>query len=286
MIDLHQHSTFSDGTDNVEELMKKNKAVGVKVMSITDHDNNQSVLIAKDLANDIGLTYFSGIEFSTDYNGESVHILCYGYDADDKIIHNLIEESIKLRHKRVDLRLQKLEDEFSINLGKDIIKKINDAPNPNKMMIANVLKDFGYGSSCEEIIKKYLYHKISDCKLKTVEVLKQLRVASGVSVYAHPLGGVGEKKVDREMFEERLRVFIDAGLDGIECYYSLYNKEEQNYLIKIARKHNLLISGGSDYHGKNKTVEIGELSNFGDFPTEKDVTILNKIKKVRLICLI
>lgn len=276
MVDLHQHTTFSDGTDNVEELIKKNKEKGIKIMSITDHDNIESTKVAKKIAHSFEMDFISGVEFSTDYNGESVHILCYDFNPEDKVIKDLIEQGIDLRHKRVKFRLDILESEFGIVLDEKLINQINNNPNPNKPMIANILKNLGYGENISEIIKKYLYHKMPNFKLKTIKTIQVLDTSSGLSVYAHPLGGVGEKRVERSEFEDRLKEFVKAGLKGLECYYSLYSKEEQEYLVGLANKHNLLISGGSDYHGLNKDVQIGELSNYGYHSQVKDLTILKK----------
>lgn len=276
MIDLHQHTTFSDGTDNVEELIKKNREKGVKIMSITDHDNIKSTKVAKKIALHFGMDFILGVEFSTDYDGESVHILCYGFNAEDEVIKDLIEQGIDLRHKRIKFRLDILKKEFGIALDEKIINQINNNPNPNKPMIANILKNLGYGENISEIIKKYLYHKMPNFKLKTIKTIQDLNFSSGLSVYAHPLGGVGEKRVERSEFEDRLKEFVKAGLKGLECYYSLYSEEEQGYLVGLANKYNLLISGGSDYHGLNKDVQIGELSNYGYHPQVKDMTILKK----------
>lgn len=275
MIDLHQHTMLSDGTDSVEQLISKNKNLGVTIMAITDHDNIESVLQANKYKKDIMV--ISGVEFSTDYNGASIHILCYGFDKNDGIINGLIKEGIELRHKRIQIRLDLLKKEFGINLDEKTINLINNSKNPNKPMIANILKDLGYGNDNTIIINKYLYHKIPDCKLKTLDVLKKLSKSSGISVYAHSLGGVGEKRVDKNVFENRLEQFVQAGLKGLECYYSLYNNQEQEYLSNMAKKYNLLKSGGSDYHGKNKNVSIGEISCDGVMAKDKDFTILNRL---------
>lgn len=272
-IDLHQHTTLSDGTDSVEELIEKNKKNNIDIMAITDHDNIDSAYIAETIAQKMHIKYITGVEFSTSYCGESVHILCYGYDVNDPVIHQLIDESISLRHKRIHFRLNKLKEEFGIELSTQMINQINNSPNPNKPMIANILKELGYGEDIGGIIKKYLYHKMPNYKLDSVKLIEKLANSTGISVYAHPLGGVGEKRVDKTIFEQRLATFYSAGLKGIECFYSLYDKDEQDYLISEAKKFNLLISGGSDYHGKNKTVQIGELSNFGVMPSVDDITI-------------
>lgn len=282
MIDLHQHSTFSDGTDDVETLIRKNKDKGILIMSITDHDNINSAKYIKSLKNKYGIGYINGIEFSTDYDGNSVHILAYGYDTRDPIINDLVLVSRELRIERVQTRIRLLKEEFNIELGEENLKKINESKNPNKPMLGNMLIEMGYGDNLTQVIKKYLYHKLPSSKLSIEILLQKLKQSSAKSVYAHPLGGVGEKRVDRSTFEERLKYFKSLGLDGIECYYSLYNQEEQAYLVENAKKYNLFISGGSDYHGTNKTVQIGEVSNFGLIPQEKQFTILSEVQKIEL----
>lgn len=280
MIDFHQHSTFSDGTDNVEQLIKNNIDAGIKYMSITDHDNfNSAKYISEVLKNNININYTTGIEFSADYENDSTHILAYGFNLNNAAINNLVDEGTKLRKARVFDRITILEKEFNIKLTPQMLEQINNASHPGRPMIANFLIELGYGNNVHEVIQKYLYHKLPQNKLDAVYTLQQINTSSAISVWAHPLGGVGEKRIDKTVFEKRLQTFVNAGLKGLECYYSLYSTEEQEYLVELAKKHNLLISAGSDYHGTNKTVKIGELSNNGTKPQPKDVTIVTKLFK-------
>lgn len=278
IIDLHQHSTLSDGTDTLEELIQKNVEKGLEIMAVTDHDTIKSAkLLLTNPHKKYGIKYVTGIEFSTEFENESIHLLGYGYSPCDEIMESLVEKSRQLRLNRIKKRIEILSSQFGIELTSAELEQINSSDNPNKPMLANILLKRGLGENITEIIKKYLYHKMPDDKLKTDEVIKTLAQHNIKTVYAHSLGGVGEKRVDREVFEHRLKVFVECGLSGLECYYSLYNQEEQEYLLSQAKRYNLLISGGSDYHGKNKTVQIGELSNYGFKPEKSQVTLLQSV---------
>ena len=115
-------------------------------------------------------------------------------------------------------------------------------------------------------------------KLESTYVLEKLKNEKGILVLAHPLGGIGEPRIDRDKFRERLFRFINCGLKGLECVYSLYNNEEQTFLINLAKDNNLIISGGSDYHGKNKKVAIGELSS-DENQNYNHINLMNYIKR-------
>lgn len=82
-----------------------------------------------------------------------------------------------------------------------------------------------------------------------------------------------------EEFERQLQILLEAGLQGIECYYSAYDEEQVNSLLEVASKHNLLVSGGSDYHGKNKDVALGTLNSYGKVVTEEDLTIVAELRR-------
>ncbi len=278
MIDLHQHTTFSDGTDNLDEIIAKNIAAGVDTMAITDHDNiDAAVYLASNTHKHYGVKFVNGVELSTDFEGLPVHILAYGYDVNDPIILDILKTSKQLRLERIQKRIELLKSEFNITLTPEQLEKVALSNNPNKPMLGHFLIDLGYGNTLDEVIQKYLYHKLPDAKIETTVVLNKLKKSTATSVLAHPFGGVGEKRVDRETFKRRIAAFKNAGLMGLECYYSLYDEEEQQYLVNAANKNNLLISGGSDYHGKNKKVSIGELSNYGFKPQNTQATLLNAV---------
>lgn len=280
MIDLHQHSIFSDGSDSINDLIKNNVKSDIQIMALTDHDTIDGCKKVLNSSTNYNISFIPGIEFSTQDKGESIHILAFGFDVDDPIIERLLKESIELRKKRVYERVSILERDFKIYLTKEEMELINKSNNPNKVLLANILIKKGYADNISDAIKKYLYHKMPESKLSTEYVLRNLDKSTAISSYAHGLGGVGEKRVEKDVFEERLKRFVNYGLKALECYYSLYNKTEQRYLEESSNKYSLLRSGGSDYHGSVKTVKIGELSSDGTVPDTKNFTILKAIKNI------
>ena len=258
MIDFHMHSLFSDGTDDIVTIL--NKVNNLDYFSITDHDSIES---ARYIMNN-GLNkpnYITGVELSTRDLGDSVHILFYNYDIDNPALDEIINDIDMIRMKRLKERLDYLEKDFNIKLKNDDLTYLYSLSNPTKPNIASILVKDGYAENVNVAIKKYLYHKLETKKLESTFVLEKLRNEKGILILAHPLGGIGETRIDREKFLDRVSRFKSCGLKGLECVYSLYNSEEQEFLIKTAKKDNLIISGGSDYHGLNKNVKIGELSS-------------------------
>lgn len=277
MIDLHMHSIFSDGTDSLDELLEKIVASGIKYFSITDHDNVASfyeMRTKQDFVKNNKLVYMSGLEISSDFNGNSMHLLVYGYEDHLDVIESIMDKIRELRLNRVRLHIANLETEFGITFSKEEIDWLFSQQNPSKPHIANLLINNGYGESVSEVIKKYLYHKYTDFKVDAIEIVKNLSSQGLMIGIAHPLGGVDEKRVDRESFEYNVKTLKNCGLAFLECYYSLYSKEEREMIRQVADKYNLKLSGGSDYHGKNKSVKLGDLGE-GYQPQVQDFTILN-----------
>ena len=119
-------------------------------------------------------------------------------------------------------------------------------------------------------MKKYL----DDCKTGNTKfdgeaAIKTIKKAGGIAVWAHPLGGEGEEHLSEEEFLPKLKTMIECGIQGLECYYSRYSIQEIEFLVKCAKENNLFISGGSDWHGTNKTVPLGRL-NAEDIDIDSD----------------
>ena len=125
-------------------------------------------------------------------------------------------------------------------------------------------------------MKKYLDGcKTGNTRFDGLEAISVIKEAGGIVIWAHPLGGEGEAHLSKEEFIPKLKKMISYGIQGIECYYSRYNMEEIEFLKTCAKEYNLLISGGSDWHGTNKTVPIGRLNKEGMYVDSSDATILN-----------
>lgn len=280
MIDLHMHTINSDGTDTTAELIDKIIDNNIKYFSITDHDNIKSFYEMQDylsLLKSKKIQYISGIEFSTNLEGQSLHLLAYDYDSNINTIESILGKIKELRLNRVHAHLDNLKNEFKITLEQEELDWLFSQNNPSKPHIANILINKGYGDNVSEIIQKYLSKKYPNQKLEATTLVKQLSM-QGVHIgIAHPLGGVGEPRISIEQCEKNIISLKECGIEFIECYYSLYNSEERAILRNLADKYDLKLSGGSDYHGKNKDVKLGDLgveyiANLDDF------TILNIIK--------
>lgn len=275
MIDMHTHSLYSDGTNTVSELIELLKEY--ELYSITDHDNISSAIYIQNN----GLNkpnYITGVELSTADMNDSIHILFYNFNPDNKELYDIVDWINIARRKRLHERLDILKNDFNIVLSDSEIKWLESLENPTRPNIASILINDGYASSISEAFDKYLYHKLETRKPNSIDVIKRLKNIFGVIVLAHPLGGINEKRIDRLKLEDRIKRFKEVGLDGIECMYSLYTKEESSYLINLAKTNDLYISGGSDFHGKNKNVKIGELSS-DDNDNYKYINIKNAFSK-------
>ena len=275
MVDFHMHTIYSDGTDDISAIVEKTKYLSY--FSITDHDSIESARYIMNNGLDLP-NYVSGVELSTRDLGDSVHILFYNYDIKSVALDEVIDEIDMIRMKRLKERLSYLEKDFNIKLKNEDLTYLYSLSNPTKPNIASILVKDGYAESVSVAIKKFLYHKLETKKLESTFVLEKLKNEKGILVLAHPLGGIGEVRIDRDKFKERLTRFIGYGLKGLECVYSLYNNEEQTFLMDLAKENNLIISGGSDYHGKNKKVSIGELSSDNN-DNYKYITLTNYIKR-------
>lgn len=290
MIDLHMHTNFSDGTDKIEELVDKVVNKGIKFFSITDHDNiggvsyllNDDYLMNKLKVN--GIKFIKGVEFSSIIDGNPIHLLGYDYNLNIKFL-DVIQISQDKRMKKFDLRLDALKEQFGIEFSDNVLRELREQCDfVGKPIMARYMQKDGICEDYELCLSKYL----NNLKLPNYEtrvdaniVVPAIKNSSGVCVWAHPYGGVGEPRIDINKVEEVLKLLIPLGLDGIECYYSKYTKSEIDNLISLAEKYNLKVSAGSDYHGQNRSVELLDLCSDNKIVVNKSqVSILNKFKNI------
>ena len=282
MIDLHQHSVFSDGTDTVEELLENNRRQGIGCFSLTDHDTTEGckrlLNCARREEGKGEISFLTGVEFSTEDDGDEVHILVYGYDPKDTAVNALVARGQALRRERSGLLLDHLRENFQITLKEEQLQKIAASKNPNKPMLANFLIELGYGKTVGEVIRTYLDVHFPALKLNSREVIEGLKGAECFTVWAHPLGE--SKEFSFGFTERRLNKFCGWGLRGLECWYSQYTPQECARLSGLARARGLLVSGGSDYHGRNKTVPLGRLCSDGTPVTDEEITLLSARKRL------
>jgi predicted metal-dependent phosphoesterase TrpH len=274
--DLHLHTTASDGSDSSDSLLRKVKEKGIAYCAITDHDTLAGVHAVKEIPS--GVTLIAGIEFSTITKYREAHILGYGFDATHPVMKKVIDKGRLKRKRKLENRLVYLSHlgyEFSQE-DKEKLRQLNACAKPH---LARMLMQYEYVSSMEEGIKIVAGCHDDDDRLDYHEVIKAIHDANGWAVWAHPLGGEHKRHLAPWECERQLCLLLDAGIDGLECFYSRYNQEEEDYLCSLANRFQLTISGGSDYHGINKSVELGRLNTEGRQIDASQLTILHKIVK-------
>ena len=264
-IDLHIHSNNSDGSESVQDVVKAVVNADIKIFALTDHD---TVCGINDIEKYIpsGIKFIKGVELTCKINDIKCHILGYKINPENKELKELINLGKQLRRKKLETRINYLKEVWNIELTKVELEWLYSRHSVVKTHIANILVNRGLSDNNVDAMKKYL----DGCKTgntrfdgeKAIDVIKK---SGGIPVWAHPLGGEGEKHLSQEEFLPKLNKMIESGIQGLECYYSRYTLKEIEFLLNCAKENNLLISGGSDWHGTNKSVKIGYLNTNGNY---------------------
>lgn len=271
-IDLHIHTTASDGSDTPGQLARRIAAAGLRGFSVTDHDTIDGALEMERLV-PAGVGYVRGVEFSCVSPAGKCHILGYGYDPDHPAFQAALAEGRQLRLAKLERRIDHLRRDHGVELTAEEYAWLMGRKSPGKPHLGRLLLDRGLAPDLDSAIQTYLKDVPGRDRIEARTAVEAIAAAGGVSVWAHPLGGEGEKRLSRERFAEQLEVLLGYGIRGLECWYSRYSMAEVEFLLDRARTHGLTVTGGSDYHGTNKRgLALGQLNTedipaFGvDFP--------------------
>lgn len=244
-IDLHMHSTASDGTDKPEEIARQCAEQGLEYAVLTDHDTIAGVAAFATEAQKQGIKTVSGIEFSADSEKE-MHILVYGADLQNAEFCVLMTELAKRRSSRIAEMTQKL-----INLGFGItheqVRRFAANGVPGRPHIALALVEVGEAASVDEAFRKYLKvgcpGYVPRRGVGWEQILSAGLAAGGLPVLAHP------KFTYAADFDALISQMKAAGLAGIEAFYPEHDDAECAYFCALAEKYGLFVTQGSDYHG-------------------------------------
>lgn len=255
-IDLHVHSTISDGTIPPAKLPELAVGQGLVAFALTDHDAVKGIAEAQAAAASLRqqgreIHVIPGVELSAAYKRSDIHILGLNIDPENSALGHALEEAEQERL----LRNRKLADNLAA-AGLDISYEAIQEMDPDAIItrghFAKYLLQKGYVSSMAEAFDKYLHQKgpyyVSRNYLSPEEAIGLILNAKGIPVLAHPLlYHLSEEELQRLIL--RLK---QAGLKGLEAIYSCYSKNEEAFVKRLARQNGLSISGGSDFHGGNK----------------------------------
>ncbi|MBR4236503.1 MAG: PHP domain-containing protein [Clostridia bacterium] len=257
-IDLHMHSTVSDGTDTPAELLSNVREAGICMFALTDHDSIKGCASLKAIRSENDPVLLNGVEFSCRDELGRYHILGYDYDLTAKPIKDVVELSHALRIRKFMARIRYIRDKFGFTLPEEDIQSLLTLDNPGMPHIANLMVHYGYAPSREKAIKQYLNHASSDSEYTRPEAAIQGILGSGgIPVLAHPAFGDGDQLIIGQDMDKRLKRLIGFGLQGVEAFYSGFTPELTAETLGFAEKYGLYVTAGSDYHGKNKHISLG-----------------------------
>lgn len=257
MVDMHIHTTASDGTCTPEEVLDLIIKNNIGLFSITDHDTIEGNLKIKDKIPD-DICYIIGSEISSTYNGDEYHITAYDFDYNNGRLKELLAFNIKQRDEfntkivQYVERVGMLEDVGDYFLYEDDPKK-GGWDSLNYLLDKNIVKDLGEYFNIIKLSNKKLIFK------HPKEVIDVIRAAGGYSFLAHPSAYEKGIKLSLGVLKE----WKDYGISGIECYSPyLENIEDANHYINFCKEHNLMISAGSDCHGEfnDRTIGVPKVS--------------------------
>lgn len=251
-IDLHIHSTQSDGTYSPEAIATYAKDKGLSTIALTDHDSIQGVLACQKAGKALGLEVIPGIELSASYGQLEVHILGYHIDIANLDFLHRLESLAQNRYSRNQLILGKLNDLGLLLTMEDLNPENTPHIVLTRAHFASALLKKGYVSHLQEAFDRYLGKGkpayIPKNHLPAKDCISLIHAAGGVAVLAHPT----LYKLNKVNMYNLLNVLISEGLDGIECMYPSYTPAQTKDFIRLCKKYDLICTGGSDFHGANK----------------------------------
>lgn len=275
-IDLHTHSTASDGTLSPAEVAQRAKANGLKAAALTDHDTTDGVKEFLAECEKIGVEGISGVEISAQHD-KTMHIVGLFIDASNEELNEKLKKLRGGREVRNRKMLELLREHGFDITEEDITSQKDGATmaNTGRAHIARAMVNKGYVNDTGEAFEKYI-KRGNSCYVKRLtyspkESIDMIHAAGGIAILAHPIL-ISE---DYDTLFPVVKEMKEYGMDGMECYYNNYTPEYAKMCRDMCKKLDLLPSGGSDFHGANKPdIELGEVST-GFVP----YSVLEKMKE-------
>ncbi len=252
LVDLHLHSTASDGRLSPEALVGKAAELGLEVIALTDHDTVDGINAALKAAADFPqLTLIPGVEISTDLPGGEAHVLGYFIDYTNRELEAALERFRNSRQGRARGMVSRLAD-FGMKIDWQRVRELAGDGSIGRPHIARAMLEKGYIETFEEAFDKYIGHGkpayVEREKMTPEEAVQLIVRSQGLPVLAHPY-----TVTEPEAMVVSLK---NVGLIGIEAYYKDYSPNEIETLLNMAEKYGLIATGGTDYHGIGDSSEV------------------------------
>jgi len=255
-IDLHIHSNFSDGDYSLKKLIRKIKRKKLDVFALTDHDRTDGWLEARQLARKAGISFIPGIEITTEWRlgvdrPFGMHLLAYLPDKDNVELQAILVKNQNEREVRLKQYIQNLQRDYPALTFDKVASMSKEGSTLGRPDIARVLVKLKLAKSVSDafdgILSKRSKHYVRNEAPDVLEAIAAVRKAGGVPVLAHPSRGDANKVSFEEVVFDQMR---KAGLLGIEVDHIEVQGANREWLVAYATKHNLIMTGSSDYHGR------------------------------------
>ena len=244
--DLHVHTCHSDGTYTSAQLVKEGLKRGISALAIVDHDTTEALDEATREARGTDLEIIPGIELTAQHEQQEIHILGYFLDYRNEALLSKLKLVQLNRVERVYKIIDNLEG-LGLRLNPSTVFGISGQATVGRMHIARALVKDGLVDSTAEAFRKYIGDKspayVLGFRLSVAEAIKLIHAAGGVAVLAHPYMLHNDALIEE---------FVGYGLEGIEVYYPEHSQSLVNFYLDLAKKLNLLVTGGTDFHGSAK----------------------------------
>lgn len=258
-IDLHVHTTASDGTMSPTEVVRYAKNKGLRTIAITDHDTIEGIAEGLQAGSDVGLEVIPGVELSVDFAKGTMHVLGYYIDHTNAELQDKLTVVQQARAERNLIMVEKLRG-LGIAIDLSEVKEAPEHGQIGRPHFAYTMVKKGYVQNIQDAFNRYLGKGgpayVEKFKFPPEEAMHFIIKAGGVTVLAHPFTLNLPQQKDLEDVIVKLKA---QGLDGIEAYYPEHSEGQTKVYRTLAKKHGLLLTGGSDFHGFNRdAVDIGE----------------------------
>ncbi len=278
MIDLHVHTTASDGTFTPREVVRLAARKAIKALAITDHDSVAGVQEAREEGASLGVEIIPGVELSVEWPHGILHVLGYFLNTDHPDLLRVLGDLKRIREERTPRILSRLE-ELQIHVALEEVESEAGGGVPGRLHLARILVRKGYVSNIQEAFDRYLRNGaaayVRKPKILPSDAFRLIVESGGLPVLAHPYSLLDRQDVRLEGILEQLKAL---GLAGMEVYCPKHTADQTIHFLALARAYGLAVTGGTDFHGANKPgIELGVIEGMDALP----YSMLEELKALR-----